>query len=363
MDVKKILNSLNGKQFTPTEVSEFVAEFYNGAGGKPTVEIFNDPAKFYSANQTVRADKNWKETYLEGEFSDKCWIEGGKKKWTVTENNEIDWKEYDIIGDVEQMLMDAFTQNKGNGSTPDGVDKESINNFGFCVGQLYTPEVGFFHKGIFCMFVYNANTTMIGGKKGKKKVIRGRQTGNIRIPLAKTDVPDTPYATSTKALVLQSPICKLDDELKLHSVKVPAIQWGGRINEHYIHGVRFDTSAWTGISSRKWTPEQVMAIQNIEQRRVACKHYGKDKIFKALSPVLIHKSDRGNELYEVSFGTDGWRRKQLILKYKDPSTTREYLSGIPRQDDQNQEIKDADQAMAWKFSLTKDEYDLLTVEG
>ena len=106
-----------------------------------------------------------------------------------------------------------------------------------------------------------------------------------------------------------------------------------------------------------------MAIQNIEQRRVACKHYGKDKIFKALSPVLIHKSDRGNELYEVSFGTDGWRRKQLILKYKDPSTTREYLSGIPRQDDQNQEIKDADQAMAWKFSLTKDEYDLLTVEG
>ena len=70
---------------------EFVEEFYNGAG-KPTVEVFDDPAKFYSANQTVRADKNWKETYLEGNFSDKCWIEGGKKKWTVTENNEIDFE-------------------------------------------------------------------------------------------------------------------------------------------------------------------------------------------------------------------------------------------------------------------------------
>ena len=92
MDVKKILNSLNGKQFTPTEVSEFVEEFYNGAG-KPTIEVFNDPAKFYSANQTVRADENWKETYLEGNFSDKCWIEGGKKKWSVTDNNEIDWKD------------------------------------------------------------------------------------------------------------------------------------------------------------------------------------------------------------------------------------------------------------------------------
>ena len=177
MDVKKILNSLNGKQFTPTEVSEFVAEFYNGAGGKPTVEIFNDPAKFYSANQTVRADENWKETYLEGNFSDKCWIEGGKKKWTVTDNNEIDWKEYDIIGDVEQMLMDAFTQNKGNGSTASSVDKESINNFGFCVGQLYTPEVAFFHQGIFCMFVYNNKN-----------------------------------ANSSKTYVLQSPKCKLDDE-------------------------------------------------------------------------------------------------------------------------------------------------------
>ncbi|MBF85149.1 MAG: hypothetical protein CL489_11870 [Acidobacteria bacterium] len=340
MDVDKILNSLDGKNFTDEEVKEFVEKYYNNAG-TTTVTVFDDPAKFYTASKDMHDNKKHKETFLEGNFSDKCWIEDGKKKWTVSENNEIDWKEYDIIGDVEGMLMDAFQKS----TTVDKSTYKStnINNFGFCVGQLYTPEVSFFHKGIFCMFVYNG-VKIIG--KGKKKI--EKVTGK------------------TIAYVLQAPACKLNDELKLHSVKSPAIAWGDRINEYYIHGVRFDEQMWTDVSARKMSNKEVIAIQNIEQRRVACKHYGNEKIFKALNPVLKHKSKRGNELFEVTFASgegNNWRRKQLILRYKDPSTTRVYLSGVPRNDDDGNEITNADQAMAWKFSISKEQYDLLIVEG
>lgn len=61
-----------------------------------------------------------------------------------------------------------------------------------------------------------------------------------------------------------------------------------------------------------------------------------------------------------------------ILKYKDPSTGRVYVSAIPDYEiDDNglpikqewKRIEKADQAMAWKFHLTEKEYSLLTLES
>ena len=58
---------------------------------------------------------------------------------------------------------------------------------------------------------------------------------------------------------------------------------------------------------------------------------------------------------DVSGNTSG--RILKILCYRDPSTKKTYISFVPG------EINKADTAMAWKFHLTRAEYDTLYVEA
>ena len=60
-------------------------------------------------------------------------------------------------------------------------------------------------------------------------------------------------------------------------------------------------------------------------------------------------------LPDVSGNTSG--RILKILCYRDPSTKKTYISFVPG------EINKADTAMAWKFNLTRAEYDTLHVEA
>ncbi|SVA95146.1 uncharacterized protein METZ01_LOCUS148000 [marine metagenome] len=349
LNIKEILNGLNGRQFTDDELKEFIEIHYNIKNIK--LEIFDDPAKFYRANMNMKGVedkrfKSWKEiTYSStNKESGRAWIDNNKKRWTISDKNEISFEDYAVIHDVEKLLLNAF-ESYAKDQRRMVVDKIAPN--GFCLGQLFTPEIQFFKKGIFSIFVY----------KLKKQ---------------------------SKALILTSPTCKFDDNEqvdgtgqgrtvtsrpRLHSVTQPAVQWGKvqPIKQYYIHGVLFDSSdgesLWSDVCNRRLTPEEVISIDNMEQRQVAMKHYGVEKVFDALEKTLINESERGNKLYEVKMSNDRWRTPQLILRYKDPSTDRVYSSGIPRTDDQGNKIERADHAMAWKFSLTEDEYKHLIVEG
>ena len=60
-------------------------------------------------------------------------------------------------------------------------------------------------------------------------------------------------------------------------------------------------------------------------------------------------------LSDVSGNTSG--RILKILCYRDPSTKKTYISFVPG------EINKADTAMAWKFHLTRAEYDRLHIEA
>ena len=101
-----------------------------------------------------------------------------------------------------------------------------------------------------------------------------------------------------------------------------------------------------------------MRIENIEQRMIALKYIEPAKLLKESKAKLINKSKRGNELYLIKdiFSTDAY-----FLKYRCPSTSRLYISGI----DPEIAKKDmkADSAMAWKFSFTNELYDKLDVES
>ena len=74
-------------------------------------------------------------------------------------------------------------------------------------------------------------------------------------------------------------------------------------------------------------------------------------------PQMFLDSEEFEEefLPDVSGNTSG--RILKILCYRDPSTKKTYISFVPG------EINKADTAMAWKFHLTRAEYDTLHVEA
>ena len=97
--------------------------------------------------------------------------------------------------------------------------------------------------------------------------------------------------------------------------------------------------------------------------------YGIELLMKSLNTKLIDRTPRGNELYKIDLGKriewGGIEREftGLVLRYSCPSTGRIYFSGIPEFDDDGHNIESADQAMAWKFGLSEDEYARLTIEA
>ena len=74
-----------------------------------------------------------------------------------------------------------------------------------------------------------------------------------------------------------------------------------------------------------------------------------------LDTELIDASRRGNELYSIDSIIPG--RTLKILKYKDASTSQPYISFVPNY------MEKADEAMAWKFSLSENEYGGLSGEA
>jgi hypothetical protein len=68
---------------------------------------------------------------------------------------------------------------------------------------------------------------------------------------------------------------------------------------------------------------------------------------------------KGNELYKIPQG-EIFREDAYYLKYKDPSTDRVYMKGVPPEIGQN---KNADYAQAWSHNLTLEEYINLTAQA
>jgi len=158
---------------------------------------------------------------------------------------------------------------------------------------------------------------------------------------------------TTACVVCRMPLRMLRDETgRLHSIEQPAVQWKSGFNQYYIFGVRFSRELWEKIQQRTLTTLEVVSLVNIEQRQAAFKVYGAEKILNDLDSELISKTKR-NELHKVHTPLGVLK----LLKYTCPSTQRVYVKFVPN------ELEDADEAQAWSFGLTKQEYQLLEFES
>ena len=120
------------------------------------------------------------------------------------------------------------------------------------------------------------------------------------------------------------------------------------------------------IKYHNYTPDVInyLSIPDGGERYKRIEHYGitagyTDKnafmvLIDQLDGILIDRSKRGNELFEV----DMFQPKNAkILRYRDPSTDEIYACFVPT------DIIKADEAMAWKFFLTEEQYDGMRVEA
>ena len=96
-------------------------------------------------------------------------------------------------------------------------------------------------------------------------------------------------------------------------------------------------------------------VREFENRFQSMRDEDPDQILVDAGATLKNFSKKGNELYETRRIIRN--RVLKILKYVDPSTGRIYISFVP------DHINDADEAMAWKFSITKQQYRDLVDQG
>ena len=103
------------------------------------------------------------------------------------------------------------------------------------------------------------------------------------------------------------------------------------------------------------TDVQFVDLNNFrsEVSRLEPKEY--DDFLTTWTAKLVDSSKRGNMLYEIKGIIP--KKKFKMLRYVDPSTQKQYLCFVP------EEIKSADQGMAWKFYLTEEEYDGINAEA
>src|SRR3990167_8287621 len=150
----------------------------------------------------------------------------------------------------------------------------------------------------------------------------------------------------------------------LHSLSEPAFQFQNNDCYCFIDGVFFPKELWQQVKDRSLTIKQVLSIPNIEQRRVVINCYGYDVIFDELDSKLINKSKRKSsfaELYRVKGLAENIEIN--LVRYKDPSTNRCYVSQVPDEDDLGKPILTADHAMALESWMSLEEYNQLEVEA
>ena len=123
-----------------------------------------------------------------------------------------------------------------------------------------------------------------------------------------------------------------------------------------LNGVRFEKPLWTKIVKGKLTGKEILTIENIEQRMAVIKTIGMDKIIGSLNAkVLDTYKSRGWELLLIENVFDS---PAYFLRYKCPSSGREYVSGIKPEIG---ELGKASIAMAWKFKMENEVEEYLKI--
>ncbi len=147
-----------------------------------------------------------------------------------------------------------------------------------------------------------------------------------------------------------------DEQGRLHYDSGPAVVRRNGNREYWIHGVMFwNHEGWLKYVHGDISIDDLLKEENSERRRILGEKLSAKRLAEGYNSInLVDRSSRGNSLYK--YYHPNLRKEIRIVKYKDPSSSQWYFSFVPP------DIKEADEAMAWKFQLLRTEYDSLREE-
>jgi hypothetical protein len=148
--------------------------------------------------------------------------------------------------------------------------------------------------------------------------------------------------------ILPFPEIHVNERKRLHNLNGYALKFLDK-ETYWIDGVKFDKDLWEKVVKKQLPAIDIFKIGNQEQKIVALKIYGWDRIVAELKPkildrkwLLINGEVLEHQVLEVSH--NGWTGR--FLKYVCPSTNKE---GLLRVDHRIEETKTVEGARAWGF--------------
>lgn len=171
------------------------------------------------------------------------------------------------------------------------------------------------------------------------------------------------------ALVSERPTkIEVDDAGRLHSLTGPALTYSDDFERYVIHGVEVEPEIVTS-PAEALTPFRIEKERNVEVRRVLLNLYGEERYLRQTGATVIHEGRKGSKLWwRMPRNAVGWRGREsgtifttgetepLVMVEVVNSTAepdgsyKRYFLRIPPH------IRDADEAVAWTFGLTKEQY-------
>ncbi|MCR4284977.1 MAG: hypothetical protein NUV97_02935 [archaeon] len=121
--------------------------------------------------------------------------------------------------------------------------------------------------------------------------------------------------------VCEKPVCRWEDK-KLHSELYPAIGWKDGTGIYFLNGVKFEKEMWEKITQNKLSPQEALKIESTDQRAIALKYIGGERLMKETGGKVIGKDEYG-EIIELDL-KDGNDRNFRYYKALDPSK-KEYV--------------------------------------
>ena len=167
--------------------------------------------------------------------------------------------------------------------------------------------------------------------------------------------------------LVPTPLVKIDNQNRFHNEHGWAIHWKGAKKFYYLHGVKFPENLYKEIISREMSMDEILKIEDIDQRMQAMK-FAKTGIREFYLSQHgkkideINKLDKENrivhyELWEIPSG-DVFNQIVHFMLYDCPSAQargekREYAKGVPP-------FKTCAEAMSW--GMSDDVYQLTSKE-
>jgi hypothetical protein len=102
---------------------------------------------------------------------------------------------------------------------------------------------------------------------------------------------DTLYCVPT-------PLVCVDEQNRFHSEIKPAIFWKGGKKFYFLKGISFPKDLWQKIVNHTITPKEAMELKNAEQRAIAMRYIGYEKLLKETNAKQIGKDEYG-EIIEL----------------------------------------------------------------